>query len=708
VLSNDEILKRFTRDVGHFFNDTDEWRAESANNYRIYDSHETDKESRNDFVYERLNSYSNRGYGKDTLNGKLVAVANLSAPYLRAVHGMIMMELKRITAQSMDEEFDAEIDVMSDGIEWAQETSGWKPAMGRALLDNFVTGIGGTVTYLDFSYMEHPFGVPVVEDKQFIYYDRSQMGGNINRNASFVGYAEPMYHTLLDDYIDEMGGFEESDYTAGNYRERILENVHSENEDRIDFLYNYFWYERETIYDVENIFYTYPEILAGLAESQFLGYDVLGQMSDELQLDMQSPYWSLDKKSYRKLKDYISDFEFITGGELEPPKKRKRSGKVYYRAQIARGKLLMAGRSYTQQCHAFNPIVGFYDRWDGFHYGLMRPLSQLQRLLNGALSDFGTYAHRSATGGTVGVTGMSAELANTARSIIDKNQVIPLPKDSTINNLGTSDATSAMSEMIEKVIRMIPLSLGVPPEILGVLSTKDHGSALFSQIRQQIYISLSSLLDNVNNYLMNQGYIFRDLIIEMTETRDRIMLPRMTFGSDQQQTFELSKQNIARNYAIKLVQREATDDEMQEQFRMLVEFAQLLPETERISVLPEIMRMSRIDYDNKKRIMEALQPKQPDPMQQQMQMAQFESQIRLTNAQAAQLESTAMREQAGAQEDMAQAEVDRRKAFVEIDKANADIELKDAQADKTQAETADIINDIGMKTVEQFTNQLGI
>ena len=121
-------------------------------------------------------------------------------------------------------------------------------------------------------------------------------------------------------------------------------------------------------------------------------------------------------------------------------------------------------------------------------------------------------------------------------------------------------------------------------------------------------------------------------------------------------------------------------------------------------VAPVLIEIAPNDIEQKEKLLQALQPPPPDPMQQQIQMEQIQSQIRLTNANAAALEATAARERAGAQEDISQANLENRKAAVEIDKGIAQIDKDIAQTTKIEADTAAVIANIGMQAY-QAVNQ---
>jgi hypothetical protein len=288
-----------------------------------------------------------------------------------------------------------------------------------------------------------------------------------------------------------------------------------------------------------------------------------------------------------------------------------------------------------------------------------------------------------------------------------------MPKDSKFQSLGATDAGATMASFHESLIRLMPVVLGVPPEILGELSTKDHSSALFQGIRKQMHMSLSHIANNLRTFLYNQGAIFRDLLLELADASEtggvnQIVIPRIAPGHDKEDYVMLSRRHMARAYAIRMTEAPMGDDERQRQFEMFVDMLRNMPESVRINALPEVVRLSRLDEQQKDKLAEAMQPAEPSKLDQEkakLEVSQLAANIRMTNANAQQLESQSQREIAAAQEDMTQADVERNKARADLAKTRAETEHTEAETDKTQVEAATDLSKLGLEMFDRFNGQ---
>jgi hypothetical protein len=158
----------------------------------------------------------------------------------------------------------------------------------------------------------------------------------------------------------------------------------------------------------------------------------------------------------------------------------------------------------------------------------------------------------------------------------------------------------------------------------------------------------------------------RDLMITMAQGIKGKLELNFVLGGEEG-VFELSRKDLARNYTIQLIERDATRDEQLESFDKIVEFADrfLTPE-QKSAVAPIILQAAPLYFDKKKELISAIQPPQQDPAIAQSQQRQAEAQLRLLEAQALQLENQAKMEGAmGA--------VSERKAAITLDAETAKV-----------------------------------
>lgn len=614
-------------------------------------------------------------------------VASIAPAYLRAAIGMALKASKKFSAYSTDPMFRNEVDIMNDGMQWAAKRSKYTAQKGLAFEDACVRGTGATVTYLDFSLRDYPFGVPVTQRKFHIFYDRGGMDDVSSGNTGWCGYADPMYRENTEEYVKRMGGYEKDKEGGADFREQFLEYTSTLDSNDIDFIYHYFWRDFGTVYDTMNPFVTMPDQLLRGGDAVPEIYELLSAFASKHQIDIKrSSIITLDSEAHSEFRDLIDNFEFLTGMKLEDVKSTKRDARLYYRCQIHGGKIIKGTKSlsYTKECHPLNIMTAYYDRAAGCYYGLMRAAAYLQEALNDVMSDALTYSRRSATGGTIGITGGGPDIGRTIEKIRNKEQAFPLPEGAGITGLQTSDAAANYQNMAALLIKLTPMVMGVPPEIMGQINADTPASSLFKQQVEQMSVSLSHLMNGMDSFDFNQGAIFRDLIISMAKATDgSIVLPVRSVGREADEFIMLSQDNIARSYAIELVEQDSTGDERHDQFMKIIDFANLLPDAQRVAVLPEIMSLSNLDEQVKDRIAQMLQPPpppQPDPVAQELAIAQQQANIRMINAQAAQLEGEATLS-------MQQAPTEQQREMVEIDKERAETEKKRAETELTQAKT---------------------
>lgn len=619
-------------------------------------------------------------------------VASIAPAYLRAAIGLMLRNKKNFQAYSTDEEFSDETDVMNDAMQWAASVSRYNPQFALAFEDACVRGFGGFVTYLDFSHRNYPLGVPVTQRKFHLMFDRGGQDDIASHVTKWNGYADPMYRDALDDYIESQGGFEE-DGDGASFRDQLLEYTSSEDQHEIDFVYHYFWREWTTVYDTENPFVTRAnELLQGADISPEI-LELLSAFANNHQVDIsRSSLITLDYEGHRAFRDMIDNFEFLTGQQLENVKSTSRKARMYYRCQIADGKIIKGTKSpsYTQECHPLNIISAYFDRTTGRHYGLMRAAAYFQEALNDVMKDTLTYTNRAATGGTIGITGAGSELKDTIQSIRKKEQAFPLPPDAGITGLQTADAAAVYQNTSALLLKLIPMSMGLPQEIIGMMNSDTPAASLFKAVVDQMSVSLSHIMYNVDASIYNQGLIFRDLTIDIAQAGDSIVLPRLSPAHNEQAYFVLSKENIARNYAMRIVESDTSEDQRHDQFLKIVEFARMLPDAQRAAVSPELIKLSNFDEQSKDSISQLLQPPPVAPEEAQMAKELQKANTRMINAQAAQLESQALLDA-----EQAPTKMERELALLAKDKAETD--KKRAEIDLTEARTMQAEVEAGAK-----------
>lgn len=704
-MDKQRVIEQFQRRVSGFLSDSDEWRRESERMRDIYNGYPANGDNSENYTWKKLNP-SNR----DTLKRTTVEPVKISlAPaYCRAVCGSLLRDRKRVAAINMSNttSLSREADVMDDMFQALEEMTQVDSVKYRMVTEAAITGVGASVFYLDMTVKQAPFGVPMEEEKQYVFFDKGRNGKLDSDEIAWCGYADPVYKQDLDEYVERNNELDipaSSDFSA-----QLLEYVDADDQGDIDFIYHYFWREWTQIYDVRNAFRDNRQFFEQLASQEPLIDEVIIDVVKRLNLHIDEEYFSFDKEEYSQFKEMLENVEYI-GRELGDDSfvmpefaVSKREGRMYYRAEFAGGRLLKAGRSFTSQCHPMNFVTAFWDSRAGHHYGLMRHLSFPQKELEKSLTSMQSYSERSARGGNKGLRGAGDKTKIIKEFIETGAETIPLG-DTEIVPYGSPDAAQAHMQAVQMFLQLMPKTLGVSDAIFAEVMSGNMTSALFKQLKEQISLANAEFSFAIDRSDLIRGYIYRDITFDMaTMVEGDGAIPIKYYVGDRENLVMLSRKSLARYYGVRLVQRPASMDEKKEMAQMLLD---VFPDQLKGAITPIIFDLLPLDQQVKDTAAQAMQPPPPDPMQQQIQMEQIQAQIRLTNAQAAQLENTAQRELAGMSEDMAQAELDNRKAAVEIDKGIATIYKDIAQTAKIEADTAAVIANVGLNAYDKFVNR---
>jgi hypothetical protein len=193
---------------------------------------------------------------------------------------------------------------------------------------------------------------------------------------------------------------------------------------------------------------------------------------------------------------------------------------------------------------------------------------------------------------------------------------------------------------------------------------------------KQSFAVLESWKNNAASADIRQGYIFAELLRLMAEANDGMILPILSV--DNKQTYmRLTKQNLARNYAIRVIERPMTRDEKQDAFNKLMQLAPNMMAAG-VNLYPVIARLAPLDKELRDEMQKLATPTVPqaDPAAQAMQQATID----YTNAQA-------------------------QKAIAEAKRIESEIPMKQEQTladiDETQAKTAKVVGEIAMAEQQQ-------
>lgn len=624
-----QLLKEFYTNVRDFFAATSVQRNEILRAYEYRDCNQWEPKDLED--RRRLN--------------KSVTVVNLAAPLIRAVSGTEVLQDKKLDFVSMDDALAADADVISDAVGYAQYVSGYDSEQSTAREDAATCGIGATVTWLDMTYKGAIAGRPIVERvfPGYLFYDNSSRGQRLNERARWCGYADPVNKLDLDERIAELGDKATPLHMGGtsgglDVAGFLTPFTRFGRLTQLDFVYNYFWWELQDIHDVANPFVDEQNVLSQLVEADDDVANEIGKMARKLRIDWRAPWWSLTPDEFGDLEKTMELVELLTGVKVVKLRSSKRKGRCYYKAQIARGLVLEKSKCYTQNGFPVNFITGYYDESQNIFYGMMRPLSYVQDALNITMSDFLGYAHTAAHGGAAYVTGPLDALEKLKKHKAEEDALTPLPEGATVTTKSLPDTGQSLVEFIRLMMEIMPRTLGLGQEFLGIITTGDMTDSLYGKVMRQSYAVLANFNNASASYSRRQGEIFVDIVRLMADAEDGKPLPVIKADSNGEKTFRLWKQNLSSEYMVRIVERPMTADERQDTFNKL---SQLVPQylEAGINIMPILSKYAPLDMQDRQELVQLStpQPAQPDPLNE----ALLDSQARLQYAQADKLTAEA-------------------------------------------------------------------
>lgn len=620
AINKEKLLQQFNKNMGKFtFNTSNLQRMQIRSSYQMKDGHH--------FTNNEISDRDNLG--------KKSTIINIAAPLVRAVSGSEVMQDKKLQFVPMDDQFDKKADVMDKVNSYIQYVSDYDAQRSLAVEDALTCGIGATVTWLDMTQIDSIVGKPVCQRifPLFLIYDTATRGGNINRDSKFCGYADPVDRDSLTEYMKEELESDDLPTGASSYSEYFLDFARNTDISQVDMLYHYFWWDFEPVYHVANPF-TKNEDLIQLAQQDEAIGKAFSEFTAAAKVDMMSSFWVLRGESYKKWKDTFEVVQALAPFEIEKPTVNKRRGKCYYRAEIARGVVIKAEESFCQDGFQLNFLTGYYDESESCYYGLMRPMQEVQRSLDFAMSDLMTYVDNITSGGSAYVKGSIDSLEKLNKSRKNQAQLTPLLGDVEVIPKATPDTPQVLVNVVNMLVELTPRTVGIGQEFLGVITSGDMTDSLYGKVMKQSYAVLANFTNPNANYSVRQGEINISLGKMMAEMEEGRSIPLFQTNEEGEDTFRLWSQSIADKYAIRIVERPLTTDERLDTANAL---SQLIPLATQAGVNPAPLfalysKYSRLDMADRK-ILEQVatpQPPQPDPVNQ----ALLESQTNLQNAQA--------------------------------------------------------------------------
>lgn len=164
-------------------------------------------------------------------------------------------------------------------------------------------------------------------------------------------------------------------------------------------------------------------------------------------------------------------------------------------------------------CFSLAFMTGTWDRNKRFHYGLVRPLLDPQRIVNKSLVQTHQILNTNAKGGLIIEKGAFANARDAEKDWSDPSKTIVVT-DGGIARLKDRTAPPlppALTSLLELSMSSIRNVTGVNLEILGA-ADRDQAASLEYQRRQSAMSILAPLFDAFRRYRKTQGYILIDCL----------------------------------------------------------------------------------------------------------------------------------------------------------------------------------------------------
>jgi hypothetical protein len=687
--SKEHVALDFTKRMQRFFADTHDWRKESAIMQAVYDGHPTlrNKNSYN-AIWERLNPHK-QNKGKQ----RTPAHAPMASAYINYVCGTMLQDEKQLIAYASSDGIDPKAATMNKGLKYIEAETGRRDIKYDQLLSASVRGIGGTVASLDFTIDDSPFGYPVYEHKDDIFFDTGLKGVVDSDMISWCGYVDAMNRDALDDYIEREADNKLKNIAVGtDFRSFLLEHKNYENDSEIEFLYVYFWREYRKVYDVENPFFEMADAIEYIGQTYPDAMNLLADTIEKLQVDIAESHFTFDKDDYKEFADLMANIGFMTQGEFAIELQySSRMGRAYYRAEFAKGRMLNISRSFTSQCHAMSFIACNYDKTLGYHYGLMRPLAYYQRMLSESMDNMLIHSGRAARGGTKVVTGSGVDAERFKKYLDNDEEVFFGDAAMAVNSITDPSTAQSTMQSVEVVLRMMPMSLGLQSNAFETLMSAQKTAEEVRHVKSMMASALFKFYSAMNKSTLTDGWVMRDLVYELAGNITGTQDVSFTLGG-KEETFALSIKTLARNYSMRIIERAQTKDEQLADYSMLREVIRdtIQDPMVLLQIAPLLIDMSPADFDDKQKLIESIKPPQATPEQEQMAMEERIVALDIQRSTAILQGSLAMEAQAKSKQAVEQIQVD-------IAKKAGEIEYKQAQTTNTEAKTAETLAKIGME-----------
>ena len=341
--------------------------------------------------------------------------------------------------------------------------------------------------------------------------------------------------------------------------------------------------------------------------------------------------------------------QFIAAG-MQPPQAMKLKVRRYYQAFVCGDALLEPKSRITCDRFTFNCITGKRDRNSGTWYGIVRAMMDPQMWANKWLSQILHILNTSAKGGVLFEKDAFENPRKAMEDWAKPDSMIELKTGAlgrgALQERAAKNYPQGLDRLMEFAVNSMPQVTGINLELLGLVQ-KEQAGVLEAQRKQAGYAILAVFFDSLRRYRKMQGRVMLHYIQEyISDGR----LVRIQGQNGNEQYVPLVRNRDTAKYDVIVDEAPMSANQKEAVWGMLT---QMLPILQKqpvpMEVWQEFLRYSPLPSSVSGKISQHLaQAAQPDPEQQQMQMAGAQLALRKEAATAAKDETQAVLNQARA------------------------------------------------------------
>lgn len=619
--SDEMVIEKLERHLNETLTISQNWRQnEVKENFALFEG----------------NQWTLEGTQRQAANGMPMITINRVAPVTEAICGYEMdnrleIDLQPILANPEQEGF---VDVAKNAIRYYDQKTLAKLQYSLAFKDMGICGVGAVSTDVGYNYnydgeMEKRRVFP-----GFLFWDPSARAKNLT-DSNYITEIKAMDRSVLK----EKYGIDEFDnvYTAA-LDARIIEFFDSVLAIKsLGIVYDHQWRQSEPFFRVENPFRKLNimdiplsdlEALKGLKAQLGIQYNFNPDLDAVFSVETDSELSEI-KQIFE-----IADLNF---------KSTTQHKFRYYRATLAGGKVIEKSESFHQQGFTIEFMTGQFSELTQSFYGWMRAQKDPQRMLNQTVSDYIGFLQ------TIPKGGVDVEI-DAVKNIDQFIASYTKARFVTVYNPGGMQKSrpkiappvpQGILEMIQYADQQIMQVCGVPPELMGMMQTKEQNSAFLKQQIKQGYTPLAIYFDAKYMFLQRQALLDISAVRLLAENNEGRLIKNV-LGEGDQDKIPLLKSNIAAEYDVYVEETPDSPGEKLETFERLIALQQqmaALPNP--VNIMPLTLQYSELDPQVIKQLMQMMMPPSPPPPD-PMGQALMQSEIQHKQASAQKTKADAM------------------------------------------------------------------